>query len=53
MKKLTKTGLTKLEKFTLKTIEYDGKKVLVKVYDTVNDNINTFKKLGGLTVRVL
>ena len=47
MKNLKKSELNKLDNFTLKTMEYNGEKVLVKVYETVNDNINTFKKYGG------
>jgi len=46
MKNLKKSELKKMENFTLKTMEYNGERVLVKVYEIVNDNINTFKKYG-------
>ena len=46
MKNLKKSELKNMDNFTLKTMEYNGEKVLVKVYETVNDNINTFKKYG-------
>ena len=47
MKNLSKKEINKLDKFELKMINYNGEKVLVKVYECVNDNISTFKKKGG------
>ena len=47
MKHLSKKEIKNLDKFVLKMIDYNGEKVLVKVFEFVNDNIETFKKKGG------
>ena len=47
MKHLSKREISKMDKFELKMINYNGTEVLVKVYECVNDNIETFKKKGG------